>query len=413
MKIRTNKDSDFLASGNEKTCALKRLVVDILEFYKISTTHKNWQYSIKEWDNEAAPDVQYTVIVELGQELAMAIKAMYISPSPDITEHGEEQRKVWEFILHEIGLGGIDSLYSEAKKRHINQHEQFMFNVNQRDKRQITPVDPLSLKQNQHIRFIDKEGQEQQGFIRVLNHSIDTALVWDNNVMTTKQHTVPFDHIIEIMPDLTSDQTSKTREASELRDQLAKRNYTIEDFEEGDRIVWDIGGGRTFSGKVLIVTKKPFGKLHVTDSDNMGHTITPDQVKLVYGKNATYEDGTPQPKVASSYFNSIPSADQTVKDGIKLGHNRYLQFLRCMPGWAKDLDALEEKMRGDLAKHGTITSTTPDYVYWTDFTGNKHEGKIVGTSDFTSGELIVSCADGKIRRADYQKVSTIKPTDKE
>lgn len=402
MKIRTNKDSDFLASGNEKTCALKRLVVDILELYKISTTHKNWQYSIKEWDNEAAPDVQYTVIVELGQELAMAINACYCSPSTDITEHGEEQRKVWEFILHEIGLGGIDSLYVEAKKRHINQHKQFMFNVNQRSERQITPVDPLSLKQNQHIRFIDKEGQEQQGFIRVLNHSIDTALVWDNNVMTTKQHTVPFDHIIEIMPDLTSDQTSKTREASELRDQLAKRNYTIEDFEEGDYVVWDIGNGRHLSGKVLTIIKQPIGKLFVTDSDNMGQSITPDQVKLAYGKNATYEDGPPQPKVAQSYFNSIPSDEQTVKEGVNLG---------------MDKNYKPDRMPASIAH---------DYVYWTEIEiprydtpapkpGKKlhYEGMILGVTTYKEKPaILVSCTDGRLRIVEPFRCSTIKPTDK-
>lgn len=238
MKIRTSKDRDFLSSGNEMTCTLKKLVVDILELYKTSTTHKNWNYSIKEWDNEAAPGIHYTVIIDLGSELAMAINAWYCSPTTDITEHGEEQRKVWEFILHEIGLGGIDSLYGEARKRNINQHDNFMFNVNQRAERQITPVDPTSLKVGQQIRFLDNLYTEGIGFIMSKEKiKLGVVEVSANGSRNGTWILVQVNRIIEIVPENHPTEENKGNSASELRDELAKRKYTIEDFEEGDHVV--------------------------------------------------------------------------------------------------------------------------------------------------------------------------------
>lgn len=156
---------------------------------------------------------------------------------------------------------------------------------------------------------------------------------------------------------------------------------------------------------MLTITKQPIGKLLVADSDNMSQTITPDQVKLAYSKKATYDaNGTPKPKVAQSYFNSLQIQDQTVKQGMNLGLDKDYKPDRMPASAAHDYVYWKESIS---------PSSIPEHYMSEDLSllDRNYEGRVIAAtqSSFFGVHLVVSCTDGKIRTVNPDICSTIKP----
>lgn len=120
MKIRTNKDNDFVTIGFGNICDIKKIIIQIFDNLKKNTfiNYENFDYLIKEYDNEYSIKMPYKVEIwcNVNYEKICIIRESILIKDDDFAIQCYKQLELWNKMLSTMCIAGIIKIITDIKQ---------------------------------------------------------------------------------------------------------------------------------------------------------------------------------------------------------------------------------------------------------------------------------------------------------